>query len=358
MTDFPALPASPFLLSHLLGLLFMLHLLFMNFVLAAPLLTLMFLWSKRSTGRLFARWLAAPLPVAFTFAINFGVASLLFMQVLYPQRFFTANILLGSRWLAIIAMLMAAFYGSYLLLRALKADSGRVVPTLFGLPVLLLTCGIAVIMIANYYLTTADEQWPHLLHQPWRVLAESTFLPRALHILFGSIAVSGFWMIWIAAWRQRKGTALDAIHEFRKQGLLIAAGGTCAQIIIGVWFLIWLPATAWDRLFSGSFPGLVWISGVAAGLVLLGILIVANVFPERTLWRKLATGLLLWTVGGMVAGRDVIRHAAFDPKFSIEYLPVQPQKEAIWVFGIVLLLGVLTVAWLLSLLWRRPAGSD
>ena len=42
-----------------------------------------------------------------------------------------------------------------------------------------------------------------LYAHPATVLHNFTFLPRALHFLVGSFAVTGFWMIWIAWWKER-----------------------------------------------------------------------------------------------------------------------------------------------------------
>ena len=48
-------------------------------------------------------------------SLTTGVAPLLFVQVLYGHFFYTANILLGWRWLAILGVLIVGFYAVYLL---------------------------------------------------------------------------------------------------------------------------------------------------------------------------------------------------------------------------------------------------
>ncbi len=54
------------------------------------------------------------LPFALGAAITAGVAPLLFVQVLYQERFYTANLLLFHRWMAIVPVLIVAFYLLYL----------------------------------------------------------------------------------------------------------------------------------------------------------------------------------------------------------------------------------------------------
>ncbi|HVV87980.1 MAG TPA: hypothetical protein VHE35_33295, partial [Kofleriaceae bacterium] len=53
------------------------------------------------------------LPFALGAAITAGVAPLLFVQVLYQQRFYTANLLLFHRWMAIVPALIIGFYLLY-----------------------------------------------------------------------------------------------------------------------------------------------------------------------------------------------------------------------------------------------------
>jgi hypothetical protein len=354
-SGYPLIPGSPFLLDHLLGMVFVFHILFMNFLVAAPALSWFYLWTHPTQGKPFARWLAAPLPVMFTFAITFGVASLLFVQVLFAERFFTANIILGNLWLAVIALLMVAFYGAYLLKKIVAQEKGgRFLGGLVALVVAGLVWVIALVMIGNYFITTDREHWMTLLGASWRIIHQITFVPRALHFITGSIAVTGFWMVWMAWWRSRRGALKADVKAFRRQGLWLAAGGTGLQISIGVWLLIWSPVDTWDALFSGSFISLVWISGVATGLVMFGFLIVASVFPDRGLWAKVSTALLGWTLFGMVAGRESVRQLSFGSDFHVRDLPHAVQSRAMLAFFGIAVLGVATIGWLIWLIWKLP----
>ena len=48
-------------------------------------------------------------------AITAGVAPLLFLQILYQREFYTANLLLFNRWMAILPVLIVGFYSLYLI---------------------------------------------------------------------------------------------------------------------------------------------------------------------------------------------------------------------------------------------------
>jgi len=359
MESFPPIPAPPLLISHLLGLVFLIHVVFMNYIVAAPLLATVYLRVKGETGRLFARWLMAAVPVAFTFTINFGVASLLFVQVLYPERFYTANILLGFAWLGIIAMLMLAFYLAYIMQKWIANPERNIVwATLAGALIVVLVVGIAVLMMSNYFIATEKSQWPLLSAQPWQVVKNLTFVPRLLHILVGSFAVTGLWMVWMSWWRQRRGGPAAELQEFRRHGLQIATGATGLQIVVGVWFLLWLPSAAWDALFSGTFPSLVWIAGVACGLLLLGLLLAALANPDKMIWQRLATVFMAATLIGMVAGRDVIRRLAIGEDFHLSALPYRSQAGPFLTFAVMLLLGIAAMVILLRMIWRLPTKRE
>ena len=53
------------------------------------------------------------LPFMLGCGITAGIAPLLFLQLLHQRRFYTANLLLGPRWLAIVPALVVGFYALY-----------------------------------------------------------------------------------------------------------------------------------------------------------------------------------------------------------------------------------------------------
>jgi hypothetical protein len=61
------------------------------------------------------------MPFMLGAGITAGVAPLLFIQLLYQERFYTANLLLGPRWGAVVPALVIGFYALYIA----KAKAGR-----------------------------------------------------------------------------------------------------------------------------------------------------------------------------------------------------------------------------------------
>lgn len=114
--DFPA--ATVFYL-FLYGATLVLHVLPMNYVLAgSTYLAAVALWeavrgpalSQRPLVELARDWM----PFALGLTITAAVAPLLFLQILYQLPFYTANLLLFHRWMAILPVLIVAFYLLYL----------------------------------------------------------------------------------------------------------------------------------------------------------------------------------------------------------------------------------------------------
>src|SRR5215813_10992378 len=103
------LPAPWWLLLVLLDLTFLIHLVFMNFVLGGSIVQAAALCSRRGADNdTLVRVISSIWPIALSFTITSGVAPLLFVQVLYGQFFYTSTVLLGFAWLLILAFLLTA----------------------------------------------------------------------------------------------------------------------------------------------------------------------------------------------------------------------------------------------------------
>ncbi|REJ83666.1 MAG: hypothetical protein DWQ34_08540 [Planctomycetota bacterium] len=94
-----------------------LHVVFMHYVLAGTA----FLAGRGLLARLGidterpAYLLREWMPLMLSAAITAGIAPLLFVQIVYQERFYTANLLLFNRWMAILPTLLIGFYMLYLL---------------------------------------------------------------------------------------------------------------------------------------------------------------------------------------------------------------------------------------------------
>ena len=152
------LPAPVWLLRTLLLLTFFLHVLFMNCLFGGTAVALVCTMRRKSSP--FSARLAGDigrmLPSVFAFTITLGVAPLLFLQVMYGQFLYSSSILIGAAWLAIIGMVVLAYYGVYFF--SMNEPGGKTTAVLAV--VVLLLASIAFVYSNNFTLMLAPERWP------------------------------------------------------------------------------------------------------------------------------------------------------------------------------------------------------
>jgi hypothetical protein len=171
---------------------FIIHILVMNVMLGAAIIALVHhLRGKRETDPL-TKTVSVKLPFTIAFAVNFGVAPLLFMQVLYGQFLYTSSVLMAVYWLAVVGLVIAA-YGSAYIYDFRYTSLGGLKTVFIGLTALCLLA-TAFIFTNNMTLMLSPEAWSEYFDNPGGPilnLSDPTVLPRYLHIVASSTALGG-----------------------------------------------------------------------------------------------------------------------------------------------------------------------
>ena len=109
------IPGPPWLFHLLWVVTFLVHLLFVNVVLGGSVLgtAALAIGPGRGPGAGSPLVLREVNAWAISLAITFGIAPLLFMQVLYGRFFYTATVLVAWAWLGMLGLLMAGYYLNY-----------------------------------------------------------------------------------------------------------------------------------------------------------------------------------------------------------------------------------------------------
>ena len=188
------LPAPAWLLWALLTLTFVLHVLPMNLVLGGSIIgAVSRVRAKRlahaaTLSALIARWL----PVLVAAAVTFGVAALLFLQVLYGRLFFTAAVLMAVPWLSVVPVLILAYYGTYL---ARPSAARPLAPAWLSWAVALGFAAIGFVYSNVMGLVLRPEEFAGRFQATASGLqlgfTDPTLIARFLHVLLGALAVSG-----------------------------------------------------------------------------------------------------------------------------------------------------------------------
>ena len=351
------LPGPVWLFTALLLVVFTLHLAAMNSALGGGIWALWnYVRGRRSEhpySRQLANELSAMLPTFLAFTVTLGVAALLFVQVLFGNFLYTSSILIGVLWLAVIPLVMVAYYGFYYFSYAAEKGKGS-----GGCVLAISVCvllGIAFIYVNNMTLMLSPERWLGMYRahpNGWNLnLGDPSLLPRYLHMVNGAVALFSA----ILAQVGMRKLKVDAGYGrwLVQRSALVFAACTGLQFLLGMWLLLAIPREiAMDLLrepLAGAVFGLALMSVIAAMLlILLGSL---SETPGPLVHVGFAMSLL--TLFLMVCLRYLLRLAALRPYANLGALSVRPQTGVIALFLVLFVGGLATVAYMLWLVERN-----
>ncbi len=314
------------------------HLLFINVVLGGSLILLFtrLFGKQQPLGDSVAGVLSGKIPTVLAMAITFGVAPLLFLQVLYGHFFYSSSVLIALYWILLIPLLIIAYYGAYI--HARKHDSRRGLSLFFLALTCLILLWIAFIFENNISLMLQPGRWTAYFGNRDGTLlnlSDPVIWPRYLHFVTASVAVAGIFSALLWSLGERKG--VQGAADRKKTGLKIFAFATMVQIAVGLWLLIALPENVMMQ-FMGRNKLYTVIFG--CGFLAAVLLIVAAL--QGSLVQTLA--VLVVTIVLMLLMRFFVRTAYLDPYFKVESLEVVPQYDVLILFVVILLVG-LGIVW-------------
>ena len=304
---------------------FALHAVFISYVLAGTGYALV--QSLRNADDPIAAGVRDRLPFMLGCGITAGVAPLLFLQLLYQRRFYTANLLMGPRWGAVVPALIVGFYALYLA----KAK------TSLRLRRLALAVGTVCFVFVAWSWTELDQLmqaepvWRAMYAAGQRIYGAAAIYPRLLLWLGAMLTLFAIVASWWSTGSERRRLAV--------LGLVGRAVSVIAALLL---------ARSGGAL-EGSAHG--WLYLLIAALV---------IEAGGWLWTLRApdgAGLTLVTGAGAAAlvCATVVREA---PRLALLEAP-RPEAAAasgLPVFALTLITGIAVITWI----WRairsaRPA---
>ena len=112
LPDYHFLPAPLWLITVLHIVTLTLHFVAMNFMVGGVIVILIGRFKNRWRDRTVQQFVRL-FPTAMAATITFGVAPLLFIQLVYPRQIYSASIVSGWFWLMIVAVAVIAYYFLY-----------------------------------------------------------------------------------------------------------------------------------------------------------------------------------------------------------------------------------------------------
>lgn len=324
----------------LLLLTFPLHLLAMNAMVGGLAIGLTLHFKGGVVQLRLAHRLAVMLPLVIAFAVNLGVAPFLFSQVLYGHFLYASSILMASFWLAVIPLLIIAYYGAYLYdFRFQQLGGGG--PWL-ALGVLVLLVVIGYLFVNNMQLMLLVERFTgYFEHMNGTMLASDypAFLPRYLHMMTSALAIGGLFVALAGRYQADRDPELAAVA--RDVGLRTFFWTTVVNIGIGIWFLLAQPRPMMLLFMGGNLPAT--INFVVALLVAAGALFMA--------WQK-RFWLAFWHAVGLVFlmsfMRAWLRAGYLHEVFTLDKLQVVPEYSPMVFFFAMLIFGIGCIVWMLK----------
>jgi len=319
---------------------FLLHLLLMNVMVGTAFIAACTHLFSKGKGSPHTQTISSSLPISIAFAVNFGVAPLLFVQVLYGQFIYTSSILMAAFWLSIIGLLILAYAMSYVYkYKYTELKQGRA----------LLTCAICALLLligffftGNLTLMLRPDTWAKYFTAPEGLLfnlSDPALLPRYLHFMTSAVAVGGMSLALYFSYLKSKGG--------RDTDLWIARGctwfvyATFINVSIGAWFLSALPEGLIDL---SLLPGKLFILFLFTGIITA----VASILQARRENVLPAFYWLLTTLISMVLARDMLRSLYLHPYFSPSELTVAPAYSPMVVFLLLFAGGIALIIWMVK----------
>ena len=323
----------------LLMLMFPLHLLLMNAMLGFAAVSLYARMKGGETDERLAHELAKALPVLIAFAINFGVAALLFLQVIFGQFFYTSSVLMAVFWLSVPLILIIAYSAAYLYdfrFATLGKRGGLLIAlTLIGF------LGIAFIYTNNNTLMLEPQRWvAYFSNRGGTMLntGSAATWPRYLHFMTGGFAAGGLFVALFGRFKERRDPPLGA--RAVELGMNLFTTLTLLQIVVGFWFFIALPRAVMLLFLGGSVTATALL---AVGLA-LALAALAAGFKRSVVLSAALTIPLIFVMAFM---RYAVRTGYLKPFFTPDMLKVAPEYSPLVMFFIILMVGIVTIVWML-----------
>jgi len=345
-----ALPVHWSWFQSLFLLTFFFHIVLMNVMLGTIIIAFVRHAHRPEASEPLTREISGKLPFAIALAVNFGVAPLLFLQVLYGHFIYTSSVLMAALWLSIIGILIAAYYTAYIYRYQYDSmrDSRMIATALIS--VLLLIIGF--LFSNNYSLMVQPQTWQRYFSHPSALLlnfSDPSLVPRYLHFVLSALAVGGLAIALYFRQKQKKG--MEEAETWIRYGCNWFGYATFANFAVGFWFFGTLP----HHLLNPS----TLICTVFSILLIFGIgsALLAAIYGLR-LQVMPALYLLLGSIFSMILVRELVQLATLKPWFSPTALQVNPSYSPLILFLLFFACGLVLIGWMLKITWQTYQNRE
>ncbi len=310
-----------------------LHLISMNFMFGGIIILLFGKFEDKWNNPIVEKFIKL-FPNAMAMTVSFGVAPLLFVQLVYPQQIYSSAIVSGWYWLLVVAVVIIAYYALYASAFSKKTDSRQKIYLSIAFVCLLYVSYIytSVFALAEkpdlYKLLYAQNQGGTIINPDL-----NSYLFRWLHMLTGAVTVGGFF---VALFGRKNEPAFAVGKQFYLWGMV-------ASIATGLVYMMGLGELMKPFMKSPA----IWL--VLVSLVLsLGSLYF--LFKKKF---TVSSIMLAVSFVSMVTIRHIVRKLALIDFHDPSTMAVNPQWSPFVIFLIFFVLAIATIWYMLKLFFGK-----
>ena len=283
------------------------------------------------------------LPFQLSAAITAGVAPLLFVQILYPKQFYTANLLLGWRWMIVVPILILAFYGLYLLKSnwLLRANRSLRIFVAASLSIAFLFVGFC--WTVNHTIANSESDWT-TIYRTTEIPIQSGYLISRMAIwIGGSFATLACLLDW------QFGRVV--VTDIRKRLAWLAICGLCVCSLAALCHYR-LSHQAAQQAIQDQGRAFAIFAAFGALLQVAGWILALRQPAQGKLIRAFATAGLIVLLLAMSMLRELVRFSTVRCDELFEAHATSAQVEGLWLFLLGMVANGIAIAYCV-LLCRR-----
>lgn len=293
------------------------------------------------------------MPFALSAAITAGVAPLLFVQIVYPKAFYTANLLLSWRWMIVIPVLIVVFYLLYLVKSKRYATWSTPIRTVLAIFIAGSFVFVGFCWTANHLISMNEASWPDIYVTGNVALSSAEVALRVLIWSSGAVLTMAVFAGWQLFWKITDDNT-DLIQLELRRLSRWSLGAVLLGAIASVTYLYQLDSNTRDSIqVASAYPYLI--------LAIFGSLMQASAWIRiwrggfERLWMIVATLGCLFGLIGVSVVREVIRLSHLD---ITQLIDNHAAAHQIGGFAVFLLFSVINLGVIGYCVWLVSRGLN
>lgn len=349
MTPIPSfdplgLPAPLFINLILKVLGFWIHWFFMGMWFSGLLVALILMRLKNPNLSLIGSRILKTMPIFVAFGINAGIVPLLFIQVLFPNLFYTSTILQAWFWFFIVALVLIAYYGIYYFIFNFEKPKKKILSFGAGWLSSVIFLFVGLIFSSEMKLMVSPDSWSMYVSFGPGGTIKGTVLALSVQTFLRYLIVFGLSTISFSAYIlfdnhfiSRKNQLTE---DVKRLFLALMIAGITIFGLAGLKYLGHINPYLKNFILWKYLPGI-----VPALTLILGFFYYLK--PSKAFALFTFLGALLSLLFNSIS-RQIVQIKEVEPFLKIKDLPLRMQISPILLFIITLTIGLFVLAYLLK----------